>query len=174
MVCKQLEINSFEFTQAISSFTGASKRLELLAKNDRTVFYRDFAHAPSKVKATIDAVKNQFPDRRFIAALELHTYSSLNEAFMKEYKGAMDPADDASVFYSKHALEIKRMPELPKEVVQKGFGKNDLEVFNERSDLEKWLNEKKYTDSVVVFMSSGNYDGLDTEAFAKRIIQSTH
>ncbi|MFL5772987.1 MAG: UDP-N-acetylmuramate--L-alanine ligase, partial [Flavisolibacter sp.] len=174
MVCRQLGVSAKSFTTAIASFTGAAKRLEFLAGNDSMVFYRDFAHAPSKVKATIEAVKNQFPDKKFIAALELHTYSSLNEAFMKEYKGAMDPADDAAVFYSKHALEIKRMPELPKEIVQNGFEKKGLKVFNDRSELEQWLNENNYANSVTVFMSSGNYDGLDTEAFAKRISQSVH
>ena len=174
LVCRQLGVSADSFTKAMASFTGAAKRLELLAGNDSTVFYRDFAHAPSKVKATIDAVKNQFPNKKFIAALELHTYSSLNEAFMKEYKGAMDQADDAAVFYSKHALEIKRMPELPKEIVKNGFEKKDLKVFNERAELEHWLNEKNYSNSVTVFMSSGNYDGLDTEAFAKRITQSVY
>jgi UDP-N-acetylmuramate: L-alanyl-gamma-D-glutamyl-meso-diaminopimelate ligase len=124
------------------------------------------------VKATIEAVKNQFPDRKFIAALELHTYSSLNEAFMKEYKGAMDAADEASVFYSKHALELKRMPDLPKEVVKNGFSKENLEVFNDRAELENWLNHLDYNNAVVVFMSSGNYDGSDTEAFARRITQA--
>ena len=122
-------------------------------------------------KATIDAVKNQFPDRKLIAALELHTYSSLNEAFMKEYEGAMQKADRASVFYSKHALELKRMPELPRETVKNGFKKNDLDVFTDKSELEQWLNSNDYRNAVVVFMSSGNYDGLDTEAFARRVTQ---
>jgi len=172
LACKELGVSSQEFINAIASFTGAAKRLELLAKNKSTVFYRDFAHAPSKVKATIEAVKNQFPTRKFIAALELHTYSSLNEAFMKEYKGAMDQADEACVFYSKHALELKRMPELPKETVKKGFAKQNLQVFNDRSELEQWLNGLNYNDSVVVFMSSGNYDGFNTEDFARRITQT--
>lgn len=172
LACKELGISAKDFIRSIGSFTGASKRLELLAKNDFTVFYRDFAHAPSKVKATIEAVKNQFPDKKFIAVLELHTYSSLNEAFMKEYNGAMDDADEACVFYSQHALELKRMPHLPEETVKKGFAKPDLAVFNERSALENWLNHLNYKNAVVAFMSSGNYDGLDTEAFAKRITQS--
>lgn len=172
LACKELGLTSQQFVAAIGSFTGAAKRLELLAKNDATVFYRDFAHAPSKVKATIEAVKNQFPDKKFVAVLELHTYSSLNEAFMNEYKGAMNEADEACVFYSKHALELKRMPNLPKEVVQQGFAKKNLQVFNERSELENWLNKLNYKDAVVVFMSSGNYDGLDTEAFARRITQT--
>jgi UDP-N-acetylmuramate: L-alanyl-gamma-D-glutamyl-meso-diaminopimelate ligase len=90
LVCKQLKISSEQFAQAISTFTGAAKRLELVAKNDHTIIYRDFAHAPSKVKATIEAVKKQMPDRKLIALLELHTYSSLNEKFMQEYHGVMD------------------------------------------------------------------------------------
>lgn len=172
LVCRQLNISAKEFTKAIGSFTGASKRLELLAKNEATIFYRDFAHAPSKVKATIEAVKNQFPYRKLIAVLELHTYSSLNEDFMKEYNGVLQPADEAVVFFSRHALELKRMPELPRQAVEKGFSKDGLQVFNEREELENWLNENNYQNAVVVFMSSGNYDGLDTEAFAKRIIQT--
>lgn len=174
LACKQLGVTSEQFLIAIASFSGAAKRLEVLAKNNSTVFYRDFAHAPSKVKATIEAVKNQFPGRKFIAALELHTYSSLNEAFMKEYAGAMDKADEASVFYSKHALELKRMPDLPKEIVRNGFAKEDLQVFNDRSELESWLNHLDYKNAVVAFMSSGNYDGLDTESFARRITGTGH
>ena len=173
LVCKQLDISSSDFTKAISTFTGAAKRLELLAKNEDTVFYRDFAHAPSKVKATIEALKNQFPHKTLIAVLELHTYSSLNEAFMKEYKDVMEAADWAAVFYSKHALELKRMPELPKTVVAKGFAKDNLAVLNQKQELQDWLYSNDYKNAVVVFMSSGNYDGLDIEDFARRIIQTT-
>jgi UDP-N-acetylmuramate: L-alanyl-gamma-D-glutamyl-meso-diaminopimelate ligase len=171
-VCQLLGVDAVGFVTSISSFKGASKRLELLARNNNTTFYRDFAHAPSKVKATIDAVKNQFPNRKLVAVLELHTYSSLNEQFMKEYRGAMEKADDAAVFYSKHALELKRMPELPESAVKEGFDKKGLAVFNDRENLEKWLEDKDYKNSVVLFMSSGNYDGLDTEVFSKRIVQA--
>lgn len=169
LVTKQLGVNAETFTKAISTFTGAAKRLELLAKNDSTVFYRDFAHAPSKVKATIEAAKAQFPDKKLVGVLELHTYSSLNEAFMKEYEGALDKADKAVVFYSKHALELKRMPELKKEVVQAGFNKAGLEVINDRNYLEEWMNNLNLQNAVVLFMSSGNYDGFDITAFAKKI-----
>lgn len=172
LVVKQLGVSASQFAKAISSFTGAAKRLELLAKGNNSVVYRDFAHAPSKVKATIDAVKNQFPHKKIIGVLELHTYSSLNEAFMKEYEGALDKADEAAVFYSKHALELKRMPELPKQVVKAGFAKENVQVFNKRDELEQWLNNLDYQNSVVVLMSSGNYEGIDTEAFAKRITAS--
>lgn len=166
LVCKELSVDAKTFANAISSFTGAAKRLELLAQNDSTVFYRDFAHAPSKVKATIEAAKAQFPHKKLIGILELHTYSSLNEAFMKEYNGALDSADEAAVFYSKHALELKRMPELKKEVVQAGFAKKVLEVINERAHLEEWIKTRDLENAVVLFMSSGNYDGFDAAAFA--------
>ena len=123
--------------------------------------YRDFAHAPSKVKATIEAVKQQFPERKLIAVLELHTYSSLNENFMKEYNGTMDQADIGIVFYSQHALELKRMPPLPKEKVIEGFGKDNLIVFTIKEELENWLQNHQYSDTNILLMSSGNYDGLD-------------
>lgn len=170
LVTKQLGVTAEAFAQAISSFTGAAKRLEVLAKGEQTVVYRDFAHAPSKVKATIEAVKQQFPDKQLIAVLELHTYSSLNEAFMKEYNGVMDVADAAAVFYSAHALELKRLPPLPEGAVKGGFATQGLEVINERGALEIWLKQQNYGNSVVVFMSSGNYDGFDTAAFAQQIV----
>jgi UDP-N-acetylmuramate: L-alanyl-gamma-D-glutamyl-meso-diaminopimelate ligase len=160
-VCKELGVQADEFTKAIADFAGAAKRLEVLAENDNYSIYRDFAHAPSKVKATIDAVKQQFPGRRLIAVLELHTYSSLNENFMKEYKGAMDNADEAAVFYSSHALELKRMPELPEEKVKQGFAKDNLVVINKKEELEQYLINQDYYNSNLLLMSSGNYDGLD-------------
>lgn len=170
MVCKELGVEAADFATAISSFTGAAKRLELLAKNASTAFYRDFAHAPSKVKATIEAAKAQFPEKKLIAVLELHTYSSLNEAFLQEYSGALEKADEAAVFYSQHALEIKQMPELKKEAVLNGFGKEGLEVITNRSQLESWLQGRQFTNAVVLFMSSGNYEGFDAVTFAANAV----
>jgi UDP-N-acetylmuramate: L-alanyl-gamma-D-glutamyl-meso-diaminopimelate ligase len=167
--CKELGVTATEFVPAIASFMGASKRLELLAANDSTRVYRDFAHAPSKVKASIEAVKQQYPDRKLIAILELHTYSSLNEQFMQEYKGAMDKADIGIVFYAKHALELKRMPDLPAEKVYAGFGKEGLLVINEANVLQEWLQSHTYVHSNILLMSSGNYDGVDMLTFAKQI-----
>lgn len=171
LACKEVGMDAREFVTAMASFTGASKRLELMATNTSVNVYRDFAHAPSKVKATIEAVKQQFPERRLIAALELHTYSSLNEQFMQEYAGAMDKADEAAVFYSKHALELKRMPDLAPEKVRQGFGKKDLQVFNSREELQDWLQSRQYDQSNLLLMSSGNYDGLDVTTFANQITQ---
>jgi UDP-N-acetylmuramate: L-alanyl-gamma-D-glutamyl-meso-diaminopimelate ligase len=169
--CNQLGIHAHEFLQAIQSFTGASKRLELLAKNNTTNVYRDFAHAPSKVTATVQAVKKQFPERQLVAVLELHTFSSLNEQFMKEYSGALDKADIAIVFYSNHALELKRMPPLPKNMVEQGFNKENLIVLNNKTVLETTLNQLNYYNTNLLFMSSGNYDGLDIIAYAKSKVE---
>jgi UDP-N-acetylmuramate: L-alanyl-gamma-D-glutamyl-meso-diaminopimelate ligase len=132
--------------------------------------YRDFAHAPSKAKATIEAVKQQFPNRKLIAVFELHTFSSLNEKFMSEYKGAMDKADEAVVFYSNHALELKRMPPLDPAVVEKGFDKKGLVVINDKNTLQNWLQKQDYKNANLLLMSSGNYDGLDILTFAKEIV----
>jgi len=161
LVCRELGVGAQVFIKAIADFAGAAKRLELLSKKNSCNIYRDFAHAPSKVKATIEAVKQQFPERKLIAVLELHTYSSLNENFMKEYNGAMNDADEAVVFYSSHALELKRMPELPKEKVKQGFAKDNLLVINKKEDLEQFLQKEDYSNSNLLLMSSGNYDGLD-------------
>ena len=168
--CKELNITTGEFVGAIANFTGASKRLELMESNDTTNVYRDFAHAPSKVKATIEAVKQQYPNRKLIGILELHTYSSLNENFMGEYNGAMEKADEAIVFYANHALELKRMPPLPKEKVVAGFNKPNLLVINTKEELWQWLQQQNYLDTNLVLMSSGNYDGLNMAEFAKDIV----
>ena len=169
--CKELGVDASAFVPAIASFKGAAKRLELLALNNSTNVYRDFAHAPSKVKATIEALKQQYPDRKLIGILELHTYSSLNEQFMLEYRGAMDKADMAIVFYSNHALELKRMPHLPIEKVVEGFDKQGLLVMNDKETLWQWLQSQTYQNTNIVLMSSGNYDGLDMLTFAKQITQ---
>ncbi len=167
--CKELLITPAAFVKAIADFTGASKRLELLGSNNTTNAYRDFAHAPSKVKASIEAVKQQFPDRRLVAVLELHTFSSLNESFMEQYRGAMEKADLPVVFYSSHALELKRLPPLPVEKVVQGFGHDNLTVLNEAKGLMRFLKNESYEHTNVLFMSSGNYDGADILTFAKEI-----
>ncbi len=171
-VCKQLEVSASAFAAAIASFKGAAKRLERLGGNDHTVVFRDFAHAPSKAVATIDAVKLQFPERRLLAVLELHTYSSLNKAFMKEFNGVMQKADAAVVFFSKHALSIKQLPTLEPRSVQEGFAKEGLMVFDDREQLENWLATQDYENSVLLLMSSGNYDGIDIEKLAARLTRN--
>jgi UDP-N-acetylmuramate: L-alanyl-gamma-D-glutamyl-meso-diaminopimelate ligase len=170
--CATIGVKAADFVHAIASFTGASKRLELLASSNDINVYRDFAHAPSKVKATIEAVKQQYPERDLIAILELHTFSSLNEQFMSEYNGALAKADTAIVFYSKHALELKRLPDLPAEKVMAGFNQPGLLVMNSKEQLEEWLKNKEFKQANIVLMSSGNYDGLDMLTFANEITHS--
>ncbi|HJV19441.1 MAG TPA: Mur ligase family protein [Sediminibacterium sp.] len=169
--CAELGVTAGDFIRVMQDFSGASKRLELLASGEQVNVYRDFAHAPSKVKATVEAVKQQYPDRKLFGVLELHTYSSLNEAFMQQYKGAFDQVDVGVVFYSKHALELKRMPDLPVEKVKEGFAKEGLLVINDRSTLETWLKSQDFSHSNILLMSSGNYDGIDIFSFAKEITQ---
>jgi len=171
LVAKELGVGTAEFLKGMASFSGAAKRLELLAANGNVNIYRDFAHAPSKVKATIRAVKTQFPGRRLIAVLELHTYSSLNEQFLSEYRGSLDPADDAVVFYSRHALELKRLPPLPEEKVKAEFGKPGLAVIQDREELRAWLMRESFKNVNLLLMSSGNYDGLDLTALSAEVIQ---
>lgn len=164
--CKELGLTASEILGGLAGFKGASKRLELLYEGPNAAVYRDFAHAPSKVSATIKAVKEQFPSRRLVAVLELHTYSSLQAAFLPQYEGALDPADECAVFYSKHALEIKRLPMLDPSAVAEGFGRSDLKVFTQSADLENWLLSRDYTDTNLLLMSSGTFDGLNLSTFA--------
>jgi UDP-N-acetylmuramate: L-alanyl-gamma-D-glutamyl-meso-diaminopimelate ligase len=168
--CAELGITAQNFVHAMANFTGASKRLELLANNEHCNIYRDFAHAPSKVIATIEAVRQQFPSRKLIGVLELHTYSSLNKEFMHQYKGALEKTDTAVVFYSKHALQIKGLPELPESYVVEGFDKNGLLVMTDKTALEDWLRAQDYSNTNLVLMSSGNYDGIDLPSFAPTLI----
>ena len=161
LVCKELKIDDVTFANAISKFAGASKRLELIALEKTRNVYRDFAHAPSKVTASIHAVRQQFPGRKLVAVLELHTFSSLNADFMKEYKHSMDEADVAIVFYSSHALELKRMKLLDPDRVKEGFEKANLEVINDKKILEERLKKETAANTNFLFMSSGTYDGID-------------
>jgi len=169
LACKELGVSDVAFMDAVGSFTGASRRLEVLAENEDGVIFRDFAHAPSKVKATIEAVKQQYPSRRLVTVLELHTYSSLSADFMPQYAGSLDPADDACVFYSKHAMEIKKMPDLPAATVEAGFGKTGLAILHTKDELQEWLNKKLFQNTCLVLMSSGNFGGLDLKALAATI-----
>jgi UDP-N-acetylmuramate: L-alanyl-gamma-D-glutamyl-meso-diaminopimelate ligase len=171
LVAKELQLSPAVALRGLEAFTGAAKRLELVTadKAAGVNIYRDFAHAPSKVKATIRAVKAQFPERQLIGVLELHTYSSLNEQFLSEYKGSLDDADKAVVFYARHALELKRLPPLPPEKVVAGFGKEGLHVIQEKEELNRWLMEHSYKIVNLLFMSSGNYDGLDINALSELV-----
>jgi UDP-N-acetylmuramate: L-alanyl-gamma-D-glutamyl-meso-diaminopimelate ligase len=161
LVCKTLGISTYDFLEAIKTFKGAAKRLELVGKNDVSAFYKDFAHSPSKLKATLDAVSEQFPDMKLVACMELHTFSSLNSDFLKEYRSGMDKADIAIVFYSAHALEIKKMPPLSPDLIKQYFGRDDLMIFTDKDQLIAFLQSLAWKDQNLLMMSSGGYDGLD-------------
>lgn len=169
LVCACLGISAEDFMKSIAGFKGASKRLELLEKSDDSAFYKDFAHSPSKLKATIEAVKEQFPHRKLVACFELHTYSSLNNDFLEQYKGCMHKADKAIVFYSAHALEIKKMPPLPEIKVKGSFGRDDIMVFTNKEKLVDYLESLDWKGKNLLMMSSGNFDGLDLKALAEKI-----
>ncbi|MEP7080452.1 MAG: Mur ligase family protein [Ginsengibacter sp.] len=160
LVCEQLNIPADTFLKEVGGFMGAAKRLELIHSTDLMNVYRDFAHAPSKVKASVNAVKDQFPQRKLIAILELHTYSSLTGNFLKEYKSTLDSADEAIVFYSRHALEIKKLPMLNTVEVENGFDKKGLKVMTETSELESLIRSIDKVNVNFLFMSSGDYGGL--------------
>jgi UDP-N-acetylmuramate: L-alanyl-gamma-D-glutamyl-meso-diaminopimelate ligase len=163
-ICQLMGVDVDDFYEAIATFKGASKRLEKIAESATAIAYKDFAHSPSKVKATTNAVKNQFPDRKLIACLELHTYSSLNPEFLKEYKGALNAADSAVVFYSPHAVMIKGLEEIKQEQIEAAFNRTDLVVFTNPADFKTYLFTQDFEDTSLLLMSSGNYGGLDFDA----------
>ena len=166
-ICFLLGVGEEDFYEAISDFKGASKRLEKIAETESTVIYKDFAHSPSKVQATTEAVKEQYPERELLACLELHTYSSLNETFLKEYRGALDKADKAVVFYSPHAVQIKRLKEVSAEQIGNAFQRDDLVIFTDPEEFKTYLFQQELRDKTLLMMSSGDYGGLDLQELKK-------
>ncbi|NRR93040.1 peptidoglycan synthetase [Winogradskyella undariae] len=160
-ICQHMGIDEDDFYEAISTFKGASKRLEKIAESKTSIAYKDFAHSPSKVEATTKAVKEQYSNRTLVACLELHTYSSLNAEFLKEYKGALDAADVAVVFYSPHAVEIKKLEEVSKEQIANAFQRDDLIICTNPEEFKDFLFSQNFNNKSLLLMSSGNYGGLD-------------
>jgi UDP-N-acetylmuramate: L-alanyl-gamma-D-glutamyl-meso-diaminopimelate ligase len=171
LVCEILGITKEQFYQAISSFKGASKRLELLGSNDHVNIYRDFAHAPSKVEATTAAVKSQFPDRKLVACAELHTFSSLNKAFLSQYHQKLDAADVAIVYYNLHTLETKELDPISASELKDAFQREDLHVFTNTVDLLAFLETQHWVDSNLLLMSSGTFGGLDAAKLSQQILK---
>ena len=160
-ICQQIGIDENDFYEAISTFQGASKRLEKIAETDNAIAYKDFAHSPSKVLATTNALKNQYPDRKLIACLELHTYSSLNPEFLNQYKGTLAAADIAVVFYSPRAVEIKKLQAISQQQIMDAFQSEDLVVYTNPSEFKDFLFSQKFSNTSLLLMSSGNYGGLN-------------
>jgi UDP-N-acetylmuramate: L-alanyl-gamma-D-glutamyl-meso-diaminopimelate ligase len=168
-ICQHMGVDEDDFYEAIVSFKGASKRLEKIIESDSTVIFKDFAHSPSKVEATTKAVKEQYAERTVLACLELHTYSSLNPEFLSEYKGALDFADKAVVFYSPHAVKIKQLEEVTAQQIANAFERDDLVIYTNPQEFKDYLFSQNLKNSAVVLMSSGNYGGLDFNEF-KRLV----
>lgn len=169
-VCEQIGVKPTDFYKAISSFTGASNRLETIAITPQCSIFKDFAHSPSKLKATTSAVKEQFSDRALFACMELHTFSSLNAEFLKEYRGSMDKADRAIVYFNPHTIEHKRLEPISESQVKQAFGREDLEVFTESSKLVELLKKQDWNDKTLLLMSSGNFDGVDYQNLVKEML----
>ena len=160
-ICQNMGVDEADFYQAIATFKGASKRLEKIGEGKGKVAFKDFAHSPSKVSATTQAVKSQYPNRTLIACLELHTYSSLNAEFLKEYQGALNAADVAVVFYSPDAVKIKQLEEVTYEQIAQSFQRDDLLIFTNPVDFKEYLFSQNFDNSALLLMSSGNYGGLN-------------
>ncbi|MDP2058766.1 MAG: peptidoglycan synthetase, partial [Flavobacteriaceae bacterium] len=162
-ICLHLGINEEMFYEAIASFSGAGKRLEKMVETKQLTVFKDFAHAPSKVTATVNSVKAQFKDKKVTACFELHTYSSLNPVFLEQYQNSMQAADAAVVFYDLEALKIKNMVPISPDEIRSAFGRKDLIVFTEAASFRTFLSNQNPQDDVWLLMSSGNYGGVNFE-----------
>ncbi|MBE0639552.1 MAG: peptidoglycan synthetase, partial [Bacteroidales bacterium] len=165
-VCKLLGVNETEFYQAITTFKGAANRLEFVSGNQHSAIFKDFAHAPSKLKATVEAAKSQYPERKLIAVMELHTFSSLSKNFLSHYRKSMDQADIPVVFFNPHAIALKKLDPISEEDVIEGFDNPDLKVFTEAKALENFIRSQQMTHTNLLMMSSGNFGGIDLKRLA--------
>ncbi|TSD67181.1 peptidoglycan synthetase [Inquilinus sp. KBS0705] len=170
LVCEALAISKADFYEYISTFKGAARRLELVGKNDNATIFKDFAHSPSKLTATIQAVKAQFPQRKLIACIELHTFSSLNKDFLNEYAGTMDGADKAIVFIDRKTFEQKKITPYAIEAVKSAFAKDDLLFFNDPDALLQHLERLDISNSNLLMMSSGNFGGINLIGLKEKLL----
>ena len=172
LVCNAIGINTELFYQAIQSFTGAAKRLELIAKNEHSLVYKDYAHSPSKLKATTQAVKKQYPEKKLIACMELHTFSSLNKEFLQEYSGAMSAADEAVVYFNPKAIDHKGLAQISKKEVAAAFEPSKVKVYDQSEAVKQFLESHNLKNSVLLLMTSGNFDGVDLNELGGRLIDN--
>ena len=163
LVCNELGVSDKDFYKQISNFKGASNRLELVKRTATSAIYKDFAHSPSKLKATSSAMKKQFKDRKLVACMELHTFSSLNEEFLAEYKGSMDEPDTAIVYFSPAAIAHKKLEPITKEQVFIAFARENLQIFTSSSELEIYLKSLNWENQNLLMMSSGTFNEIDFE-----------
>ena len=174
-VLDRIGVTDTQFYEAIPSFNGAARRLERVAEEPLytgRILFRDFAHSPSKVEATTEAVKQQYPNQKLLAAVELHTFSSLNRTFLNQYKGCLDTADEAVVYFNAHTLAIKRLEPIAPEDVMAAFDRADLRVFTDAAELQAYLLTRRDAAQIFLLMSSGTFGGLELNVLAKKLITS--
>ncbi|CAN5217721.1 Mur ligase family protein [soil metagenome] len=169
LLCNGMGVKDEQFDEAIQSFKGAARRLELVRKQGSFSCYKDFAHSPSKLKATTEAVKKQFPNRKIVACMELHTFSSLTSEFLNEYKGSMDSADEAFVYFNPQTIAHKKLSPISEEQVLQAFARKDMKVSTDSNALVEELKSRNWNNSVLLFMTSGNFDGIDFAELAENL-----
>ena len=172
LACEQIGVKREDFYREIATFTGASNRLEFIDEIGDNVAYKDFAHSPSKLRATVNAVREYYPEKQLVACMELHTFSSLMADFLPQYEGCMEKADKALVYFNPKVLEHKKLPPISAEEVRKAFGTENVEVFTDSQLLQARLREIEYKNTALLMMSSGNFDGVNVPEFAKELISS--
>ena len=167
LVCNELGVSNADFYQKISTFKGASNRLELVKRKENSAIYKDFAHSPSKLKATSSAMKKQFANRKLVACMELHTFSSLNKEFLKQYKGCMDEPDTAIIYFNPDTITKKKLKPITKKQIHKAFNRKDLLVFTNSKKLQEYLTSQKWEYKNLLMMSSGNFDKIKLKDLIK-------
>lgn len=172
LACRELGVSDDDFLRGIATYNGAAKRLQKIAENGQTTVFLDFAHSPSKLQATIRAVKEQYPSRRLIACMELHTFSSLNAAFLPQYAHAMDAADEAMVYFNPEVVRHKRLPEITPEDVRRGFADDRLDVYTDNAPLLARIEAEDRRNTVLLIMTSGNFSGVDLKKWAESLTTS--
>jgi UDP-N-acetylmuramate: L-alanyl-gamma-D-glutamyl-meso-diaminopimelate ligase len=170
LICRQVGISDEQFFEAIVDFRGAGKRLQLMGHHGNTWVYLDFAHSPSKVEATVKAVKEQFPRQRLVACLELHTYSSLNKTFLAHYRHTMDAADEAIVYYNPETIRHKKLEDISKAEVMEAFDRKGLQVYTSREEMEGYFQKGNWRNTALLLMSSGNFSGIDFKILTGQIL----
>ena len=170
LACEQIGVKPEDFYREIATFTGASNRLEFIDEIGDNVAYKDFAHSPSKLRATVNAVREHYPEKQLVACMELHTFSSLMADFLPQYEGCMEKADKAFVYFNPKVLEHKKLPPISAEEVRKAFDTENVEVFTDSQLLQARLREIEYKNTALLMMSSGNFDGVNIPEFAKELI----
>ncbi len=170
MACLEAGVSESDFWQTIISFEGAAKRLQLVKENSESAFYIDFAHAPSKLKATVNALKQKYPNRKLIACIELHTFSSLQKNFIPQYKNSMKSADTAIVYFNHDVIKHKKLPELGESYVKNCFGEEVI-VLTDTKKLQDYLLKQDISNKNILMMSSGNFNGINFANFAEEIIK---